>query len=49
MEKIILDVDTDGGNGPTIPGVELIFQNFLHNKIPHRTEVMQKIYDILNS
>lgn len=39
-EGIYLFVDADGGNS---------WWSILHNKIPHRNEVMEKIYDILNS
>ena len=48
MEKIILDVDTDGGNGLAIPVLDLADYNWLHVKIPHRTEIMRKIYYILD-
>jgi hypothetical protein len=46
MEKIFLDFDTNGGNGQNMPIVEAL--NMLHNKIPHRMCVMEKIYEYLN-
>lgn len=41
MEKIFIDVDTNGGNGNEIPGFEVL--NLLHNKIPHRDDVIKQI------
>ncbi len=41
MEKIFIDVDTNGGNGNGIPGFEVL--NLLHNKIPHRDDVTKQI------
>ena len=46
MEKIFVDVDTDGGNGNQIPGLEVL--NLLHNKIPHRMDVIKQILNYLN-
>ena len=46
MEKIFIDVDTNGGNGNQIPGFEVL--NLLHNKIPHRTDVINQILSYLN-
>ena len=46
MEKIFIDVDTDGGNGNQIPGLEVL--NLLHNKIPHRMDVIKQILNYLN-
>ena len=52
MEKIFVDVDTNGGNGGelfiwevTIPGD--FGKNILHSKIPHRTKVCEKIIEYL--
>lgn len=39
MEKIFVDVDTDGGNS---------ILSRLHSKIPHRTCIVQKVYSYLN-
>lgn len=38
MEKIFIDVDTNGGNS---------LLSLLHNKIPHRVCIMKKIYAYL--
>lgn len=46
MEKIFVDVDTDGGNGNEIIGFEVL--NLLHNKIPHRQKVIHQVLKYLN-
>ena len=38
MEKIFIDVDTNGGNRLT---------SRLHGKMPHRQRVIEKVYDYL--
>ena len=40
MEKVFIFIDTDGGN------TELVGK-ILHNKIPHRNEAMNKVYEYL--
>ena len=52
MEKIFVDVDTDGGNGGGIFVWEAIMEwllgdALLHSKIPHRTRVAEKIVEFL--
>lgn len=52
MEKIFVDVDTDGGNGGGIFVLEAIMEwllgdALLHSKIPHRIPVIQKIIQFL--
>ncbi len=37
MEKILIDVDTNGGNGASIPLIEML--NSLHSKTPHRNVI----------
>ena len=41
MHKIFVGVDANGGNGDGKPALEMI--NSLHNKIPHRQEVIRQI------
>ena len=45
MYKIFIDVDTNGGNGNEIIGLEAL--NMLHGKIQHRPVVMQQVYQYL--
>ena len=47
MEKIFIDVDTNGGNGDEVIGWEVLF--LLHNKIPHRKCVIEQVYLYLQS
>ncbi len=47
MEKIFIDVDTNGGNGGGVIGWEVLF--LLHNKIPHRKCVIEQVYLYLQS
>ncbi len=52
MEKIFVDVDTNGGNGDEIFIWEVIIpgkfgKNILHSKIPHRTPVCNKVIEYL--
>ncbi len=52
MEKIFIDVDTDGGNGGETyiweAIAEWLFHNkLLHSKIPHRIKVMEKTIEFL--
>ena len=52
MERIFVDVDTNGGNGDEIFIWEALkdwaYGNaLLHNKIPHRIPVIQKVIEFL--
>ena len=52
MEKIYIDVDTDGGNGGGVFIWEAIMEwlfgdALLHSKIPHRTPVIEKMIEFL--
>ena len=49
MEKIFVDVDTDGGNGGGIFVVEILpdGSNILHSKINHRQPVCSKVIEYL--
>ena len=50
MEKIVIDVDTNGGNGGEIFIWEMINdfgEHILHSKIPHREAVCQKVIEFL--
>ena len=52
MEKIYIDVDTNGGNGDGAfiweAVKEWLFGDaLLHSKIPHRTPVLEKITEFL--
>ncbi len=52
MEKIFVDVDTNGGNGGEIFVWEAIMEwlfgdALLHSKIPHRTPVIEKTIEFL--
>ena len=40
MDKIYINIDTDGGNSTT---------NRLHSKMQHRSKIMEKIEEYLNS
>ena len=46
MEKILIDVDANGENGGNIPLLEML--NTLHNKVPHRTCIMEQVNKYLN-
>ena len=47
MEKIFVLVDSNGGNGNNIPGIEML--NMLHNKAPNRVCIMRQVYNYLTS
>ena len=42
MERILIDFDTNGGNGGRVELVELI--DIMHNKTPHREVVMEQVH-----
>lgn len=46
MERIFIDVDSNGGNGGNVPVIEML--NMLHVKIPHRTDIMSRVNSFLN-
>ncbi len=45
MERIFVDIDSNGGNGVDLQLFEMI--NHLHGKIPHRKKVMEHIFKYL--
>ncbi len=50
MEKIFIDVDTDGGNGGGVFLWEVINElgaEIFHNKAPHRQPVCDKVIEYL--
>ena len=50
MEKIFIDVDTDGGNGGGVFILEVangLGSEIFHNKAPHRIPVCDKVIQYL--
>ena len=50
MEKIFIDVDTNGGNGGGVfiwEAVNGLGSEIFHNKAPHRTPVCNKVIEYL--
>ena len=50
MEKIFIDVDTNGGNGGGVFVWEVangLGSEIFHNKAPHRTPVCNKVIEYL--
>ena len=50
MEKIFVDVDTNGGNGGELFIWEVVNgsgSEIFHNKVPHRTSVCDKVKEYL--